>query len=127
FNWEYFSSGMPPVVVHAFDAQSHGLIQAGTFGRGVYELARDGIVFPEPVIDSASIEGKKVAINGSKFGSAPRVLINGEERADFITSVSDTLIRLKGKPKKLGVKSGENTIQVFDSTGAGSNIFKLVV
>src|SRR6185295_8289525 len=127
FNWEYFSSGMPPVVVHAFDAQSNGLIQAGTFGRGVYELVREGVTFPAPVIDSASIEGKKVAINGSKFGSTPRVLINGEDRSDFVTSVSDTLIRLKGKPKKLGVKSGENTIQVFDSTGAGSNIFKVVV
>jgi hypothetical protein len=118
---------MPPVVVNAFDAQTNGLIQAGTFGRGVYELARDVIVFPAPVIDSASIEGKKVAINGSKFGGTPRVLINGEDRSDFVTSVSDTLIRLKGKPKKLGVKSGENTIQVFDSTGAGSNILKVVV
>ncbi|HNG33043.1 MAG TPA: BACON domain-containing carbohydrate-binding protein, partial [Blastocatellia bacterium] len=37
--WAGFNSGMPPVIVTALAAHPSGLIQAATFGRGVYELA----------------------------------------------------------------------------------------
>lgn len=36
--WEVLKQGMPPVVVTALAAHASGLIQAATYGRGVYEL-----------------------------------------------------------------------------------------
>ena len=36
--WATFTTGMPPVVVMALASHSSGLIQAATFGRGIYEL-----------------------------------------------------------------------------------------
>lgn len=40
-NWQYFSKGLPPVVVTSLTAQASGLIQAGTYGRGAYELVNN--------------------------------------------------------------------------------------
>lgn len=40
-NWQYFSQGLPPVVVTSLTAQASGLIQAGTYGRGAYELVNN--------------------------------------------------------------------------------------
>lgn len=37
-NWQSFNDGMPPVVVMAFASHTSGIIQAATYGRGVYEL-----------------------------------------------------------------------------------------
>jgi hypothetical protein len=31
---------MPPVIVTGFSAQTSGLIQASTYGRGIFELVR---------------------------------------------------------------------------------------
>ena len=79
-----------------------------------------------PTIDAVDFNGnKKLTVLGERFGSAPRLLINNEDRTDFITSVSDTRLRVKGKSKKLGWKTGDNTLQVFDASGGGSNIFTL--
>ena len=36
--WELLNRGMPPVVVMALAAHPSGIIQAATYGRGVYEL-----------------------------------------------------------------------------------------
>jgi photosystem II stability/assembly factor-like uncharacterized protein len=36
--WASFNSGLPPVIVNSVAAQSSGLIQAATYGRGAYEL-----------------------------------------------------------------------------------------
>ena len=33
------------------------------------------------------------------------------------------MLNLKAKKKKLGIKSGDNTVQVMDATGLISNIF----
>lgn len=77
-----------------------------------------------PVIDSAIAETKKLfRIDGSNFGQAPRVLINGVDRSSFIKSASPTSITLKGKLKKLGIKAGDNTIQIIGDGGTESNIF----
>jgi hypothetical protein len=38
--WDYFGNGMPPVIVTGFSAQTSGLIQASTYGRGIFELVR---------------------------------------------------------------------------------------
>lgn len=79
-----------------------------------------------PSISSAVFDGtKKLTISGSNFGSAPRVFIKDVERTDFVASATDVSIQLKGKAKKLGLKSGDNTIQVLDSSGTPSNTFVL--
>jgi hypothetical protein len=43
-NWQSFNDGMPPVVVMAFASHSSGIIQAATYGRGVYELGAGSTV-----------------------------------------------------------------------------------
>jgi hypothetical protein len=78
-----------------------------------------------PSISGVTLNGKKMQITGVGFGNAPRVLINDVERNSFVTSVSDVLIQIKGKAKKLGIKSGDNAVQVIDSQGAESNRFTL--
>ena len=37
-SWQVFNAGLPPVVVTALTSQASGLIQAGTYGRGAYQL-----------------------------------------------------------------------------------------
>lgn len=79
-----------------------------------------------PSISSAVFAApKKLTIEGSLFGNSPRVIINGTDRSSRAASASDTLIILKGKMKKLGLKTGDNTVQVIDATGATSNLFVL--
>ena len=41
-NWETFSNGMPPVIVTELVVQPNGLLQAGTYGRGAYEINLNG-------------------------------------------------------------------------------------
>jgi photosystem II stability/assembly factor-like uncharacterized protein len=122
-DWRSFNRGMPPVVVHGFSANSSGVIQVATYGRGAYEL---GGSIDRPVITAADFNGKKrLEINGSTFGEAPKVIINGEDRSFRITESSDTSIVMVGKIKKLGLKSGENTIQVITSDNLSSNVFTI--
>ncbi|MBL8180375.1 MAG: VCBS repeat-containing protein [Blastocatellia bacterium] len=40
--WSAFNNGMPPAVVTQLTAQQNGLIQAGTYGRGAYQLTTIG-------------------------------------------------------------------------------------
>jgi subtilisin family serine protease len=79
-----------------------------------------------PTISGITVSGKKVRISGAGFGTAPRVLINDIERNEFVTAVSDQLIQMKGKAKFLGLKAGDNTVQVIDSSGAASARFTFV-
>jgi hypothetical protein len=50
-------------------------------------------------------------------------LINGEDLSGKITVSGDTQIRLKAKQKRLGLVTGDNTIQVITSDDVGSNVF----
>lgn len=36
--WETFNTGLPPTIISELDAQSGGLMQVGTYGRGAYEI-----------------------------------------------------------------------------------------
>ncbi len=36
--WQTFNTGLPPVIVSEIDARPGGLMQAGTYGRGAYEI-----------------------------------------------------------------------------------------
>ena len=83
-------------------------------------------VIQGPLVSSATFDGaKKLTISGLRFGSNPRVMINGTDRSSFIVSISDTAILLKAKQKKLGLVAGDNAIQVVDAAGTASNIFIL--
>lgn len=83
---------------------------------------------PQVTISSVDFDGtKSLTIRGGKFGSSPRVLINNNDRTRFVIGSSDSEIRLKGKAKKLGLKAGENTVQILDASGTGSNVFTVSV
>ncbi|HXG67351.1 MAG TPA: hypothetical protein VNO70_19765 [Blastocatellia bacterium] len=123
--WRSFSDGMPPVVVTAFAAQASGLIQAATYGRGAFEVDTGA---GRPFIFSASFDGrKKLTISGTRFGSGPKVLINGTDRSSRIRASSDKTLKLKGKPEQLGLTSGENTVQVVNADGISSSVYTLKV
>jgi photosystem II stability/assembly factor-like uncharacterized protein len=120
--WEGFNKGLPPVVVTGFAAQPTGLIQVATYGRGAYEMA--GLA--RPSIASASFNGKKrLTIEGSGFDESLRLIINGEERTGRISSVSETTVTVSGKMKKMGLKAGDNSIQIISSDNITSNVFTL--
>ena len=223
-NWQSFNDGMPPVVVMAFASHSSGIIQAATYGRGVYELGAGSTVgdfslgsdngtqtipqgasakfkisaqstsgFSLPIALSATVTPsdtrvtvsfssatvsvggtveltvktadntpqstysvsiigtssnlvhgavvnvnvtepqlnidsavftppKKMVILGTRFGTSPRLMINNSDRSDFIKNSTDSQITIKGKAKNLGLKVGDNTIQVIDANGKASNI-----
>ncbi|HEX8248169.1 MAG TPA: FG-GAP-like repeat-containing protein [Pyrinomonadaceae bacterium] len=36
--WETFNNGMPPVIISELDINAAGLLQAGTYGRGAYQI-----------------------------------------------------------------------------------------
>ena len=117
--WRPFNDGMPPVVINAFASHPTGVIQAATYGRGVYE-----VVVLAPSIDTVEMQSAKVlAITGARFGSKAGVIINGVDRSDAIKNASDSQMKVKGKPKKLGLVPGDNTIQVIGEGGLSSNIF----
>jgi photosystem II stability/assembly factor-like uncharacterized protein len=123
-DWQPLTSGMPPVVVTELAAHPSGLIQAATYGRGAFELP--ALVLPK--IASVEWNGKKLmVIEGSAFDSGARLLINEVDRTDFIRSLSDTTIRIKGKAKALGLKTGDNTIRMTNSDGAATNTFVLQI
>ncbi|MFY9554223.1 MAG: IPT/TIG domain-containing protein, partial [Blastocatellia bacterium] len=120
--WRYFNRGMPPVVIHDFASNSSGLIQVATYGRGAFELG--GSV--PPSIASASFDGKKrLTIEGTGFGESASIIINGDDRSVRIVSSTDTTILATGKIKKLGLRSGDNTVQVITPDNLSSNIFTL--
>jgi photosystem II stability/assembly factor-like uncharacterized protein len=120
-SWKEFNRGLPPVVIHEFSAQPSGLIQVATYGRGVYELLGN----TRPVISSVVFDGKKkLTVSGIGFGEAPSVLINGEDKTAKLVRSSDTSLRLKGKSSRLGLRPGENSIQVISNeTPSASFVF----
>jgi photosystem II stability/assembly factor-like uncharacterized protein len=124
-SWEPFNDGLPPIIVTAFSAQKSGLIQAATYGRGIYELNRDtssGV----PTISSAEFQtAKLLVISGSGFGSSPTIFINDVEQTDKIKKSNNSTITLKAKAKLMGIKAGDNTIKVVSGNGIASNVFTL--
>jgi hypothetical protein len=47
------------------------------------------------------------------------------DKTAFVLSSSESQIKLKTKAKKLGLQTGDNTIQVKTATGTTSNLFTL--
>jgi photosystem II stability/assembly factor-like uncharacterized protein len=125
-DWRSFNRGMPPVVVHDFASDKNGMIQVATYGRGAYQL---GVASnPRPTITSVTFDGrKKLKIDGTGFGDSPMVLVNGADRSLRIADKSDTSILLTGKIKKLGLITGNNTVQVVTSENVSSNVFTITL
>jgi len=123
-DWRSFNRGMPPVVVHGFSANASGVIQVATYGRGAYEL---GGASERPSIVAVTFDGKKrLTIDGAGFGDSATVMINGEDRSFRIVESSDASILLT-KIKKLGLRSGDNTVQVVTSDNVSSNVFTIPI
>jgi hypothetical protein len=81
-----------------------------------------------PSIVSVAFDGRKrLTIDGKGFGDSPTVMVNGEDRSFRIAESSDTSILLTGKIKKLGLRSGDNTVQVITSDSLSSNVFTITV
>lgn len=84
----------------------------------------------QPVINSASIAGKRLTVQGSGFASSARVIINDIDRSDLIVVSSDSSITLRGSGRVLGStgRGGHNAIRVVhDTTAAASEPFDLLV
>lgn len=78
---------------------------------------------PQLTVVSAVFEPpKKMTILGTRFGTSPRLLINGVDKNEYIKNATDSQITIKGKAKNLGLKAGDNTIQVINASGTASNI-----
>jgi hypothetical protein len=77
-----------------------------------------------PSISSVSLSGKILTISGSSFGAAPRVTINDVDESDFINAASSSQIVLRGKSKKMNLRSGPNQIRVVNA-GQTSQAFVL--
>ena len=80
-------------------------------------------VFEAPAITSAVFDGKKnLRIEGFGLGFSPVVLINNVDKTARVNCALDDEIALKGKAKKLGLRPGENTVQVI-ANDLASNTF----
>lgn len=102
-------------------------IAAGILKRSKISLTV-GTIASVPFIVSAVFQApKNLTIQGSKFGINPRVLINNLDKSEYIKSAGDSLIKIKGKAKNLGLKTGDNDVQVVDGNGGASIVFKLRV
>ena len=55
------------------------------------------------------------------------MLINTQDKSDHIESSSDVEIKLIGKPKKIALKTGANTVQVVSSDHQTSNVFTITL
>jgi hypothetical protein len=76
-----------------------------------------------PVINSATFDGRKtLTVSGVRFGDNPQVVINWVDRSGAMKKISDISISLRGKAKKLGLKPGDNSVQVYTSNGSASNV-----
>jgi hypothetical protein len=83
-----------------------------------------GALKANPRIDSVTLLSKKVlSISGSLFCNLSTVLINERNVTDHLQSLTESNLRLQGKAKKLGLRSGDNRIQVIDMTGGTSKTF----
>jgi photosystem II stability/assembly factor-like uncharacterized protein len=119
--WLPFNDGLPPVIVTAFAAQKSGLIQIGTYGRGAFKIDFGA---GRPFIGSIDFNGVKLFnLFGGNFGAAPKVFINDVDKTDYVRSVSESKIKIKGKANALGLKGGINIIKVVTSDGVNSNLF----
>lgn len=122
--WSRMSEGLLGIIhtTLAIDPSGSGMVYVGTLGDGIYKRR---FIIPEiAAVDFDPFDTpEKLTVSGRRFGTAPRVLINGADRTSFIVSASDTSLKLKGKASGMNLRAGDNTIQVIGTDGVVSNIF----
>ncbi|MEW6209898.1 MAG: hypothetical protein AB1631_16150 [Acidobacteriota bacterium] len=121
--WKRVNEGLPAIRVTALaiDPTDPSIVYAGTGGASVFRRR-----FKMLLISAAFFSPSKgLKISGRNFGKSPRVLINDTDRTALLVSASGEAIRIRGNPKALGLKPGENTLQVIGSDGSVSNVFFL--
>jgi len=97
-------------------------------GKVSSRFAHWSIAGAGPTIDSATFNGTKVMIiRGTDFTGSVHVTINGVDRTDFVRSLTDASIKIKGKAAALGLHPGANTIQLSIPLGAVSNTYVLTL
>lgn len=121
FDWIAPGGSMPGTLSYRVQYYQDSLPITGATIAAPIETPADPV--NGPVISSARFDGRKtITVSGVRFGTSPQVIINYADRSAFVKTTSDTDITLAGKAKKLGLKSGENTVQVYTFTGSQSNV-----
>lgn len=124
FEWIAPKGTVPGTIWYRVQYYADSLPLTGITSPTQIDLTYDPV--SGPAISSATFDGQKAGvISGVRFGSAPQIIINYVDRTSTIKAVSDTRITFKGKAKKLGLKAGDNTVQIIDSSGVASNQFVL--
>lgn len=121
--WKRVNEGLPSirVTVLAIDPADPSIVYAGTAGASVFRRRFKMLLISSAVFNPS----KGLKISGRNFGKSPRVLINDSDRTALLVSASDAAIQIKGNPKMLNLKPGENAVQVVGSEGSVSNVFFL--
>ena len=100
-------------------------IAGGILKKSEISLTVGAIDSVPSIASTVFLAPKSLTIQGSQFGINPRVLINNLDKSEYIKSAGDSLIKIKGKAKNLGLKTGDNDIQVVNDSGGASTVFKL--
>lgn len=102
------------IVLTATDAGTPALNSAVTFTVTVTSAG--------PVINSVTYDGKFMTISGVGLTPGPTVRVNGNVLATkFLKTITDQQLKVKGKPAKLKLQSGDNQIIVVVN-GLESNV-----
>lgn len=89
--WETLNNGLPPVIVSEMDGHATGLIQAGTYGRGAYEINLVDGPTPTPTPTPTPSENLVISqvydgrgLSGATYRSSYIEVFNrGSSAADF--------------------------------------------
>lgn len=90
--------------------------------RAVKSVA-DGGTAPDVLISNVVYQKPVMTISGNGFGMTGAIIrINGTDVSSFLTTQTDSSLLLRGKPKKLKLKKGNNEIVVVVN-GVLSNVY----
>jgi photosystem II stability/assembly factor-like uncharacterized protein len=118
-SWERLGGGLPLASVTDIQLLDDGsVVRAATYGRGVWELRSP---LATPAIRNATKSGKKLFVEGEKFGAGAKVLLNGREQKTA-NDPANPATRLICKKAGKKIKSGDR-LQVKNPDGALSAEF----
>ncbi|MEW6735906.1 MAG: hypothetical protein AB1489_31725 [Acidobacteriota bacterium] len=106
--------------------RSYTITIIATSGQNTHSARVQMEVRGGTTIGSAGFSGRKnrrFTLIGNQFSRDSRVVINEIDQTSQVTAVTNKWLTLKGSPETLGIRQGENTIQVIDENGNASNKF----